>query len=141
MKKLMTVAALFVATVSAHAGAFSFNCSTDVSCSDLLSDVVTEKFTTKFPNDIYEIFVLSHTSVFSNGTSASYAVVGVVPKSKLSHYFAPNRSWDSVSYYGSLGNAYDKQNKSREIIRKAVESMMAACEDSKGCEILGSNRP
>jgi len=137
MKKLIVLVMLIASSFSVYAGRYSYNCwMTDISCDGLFRDMVSDKFTAKFPHDRFEIFVYAKTHAFSDGSGVSYSIVGVVPMLNQSYKFFPNRVWRNVTYFKNVGDSYAQKSHSREVIRKSIQAMMADCDYSKNCDIL-----
>jgi len=68
----------------AVAGQFSVFCSYQndniQECAEVVSNIVTDKFTARFPAKKYQIFVHSNIHSYTNGGYAAYAVTGVILK-------------------------------------------------------------
>ena len=134
---VVTIAALTLSSSSEARADFTWECGhADVSCRGLMNDLVTQKFTARFAHDRYAIQVYAETTRFDQGDGVTMAIVGVVPRARGTHAHMPNRIWRVVTYHARVGDAYERQQKSRNAIRRAVENMMASCDDSPSCDIL-----
>ena len=106
-------------------------------CALLVADIVTAKFTARFPSTSYEIFAHSNIQEFSNGGFSAYAIVGVIPRN--SGQF-PLRTYSSTTIDGS-GKIYSLVELSEielRVYRQAVSNMMERCEISPKCDIYKS---
>jgi hypothetical protein len=130
----LVICIVLFATSNLYAGYYSYDCSKSaVSCDNLFSDIVTEKYTKTFDNEKWDIFVYSATNAFSDGSGLHYAIVGVVP-SKSGIF--PKRWWQRVNYKENIGNSFAQKDGLGAVIRTAIEAMMASCEDSPDCNIV-----
>jgi len=124
------------AIANAHGGQFGFTCRSDVNCLGLFNDLVTERFTTKYSNARWRIFVQSDVYAFGDGSGAAHATVGVTPASSASaQVIYPSKTWSHILTKAQVAGAYGKQQMEREVIRSAVEALMAKCDDSPKCEL------
>lgn len=126
------------ATQMASAGDFRVSCSYKSDniqrCANIVSDIVTKKFTDKYPSTKFEIFVHSNITGFTNGGYSAYAVAGVVPTG--SGQF-PIRRFSSTTINGTdkKFSAVDLARTELETYRSAVQSLMDACEISADCNV------
>lgn len=136
--RLMTLipAALLLASLPASANdTFSYVCSTEVSCDGLFGHVVTKRFMAKYPAKAWSISVVSDTYSLSRSV-VSHATVGVIPKTKGNDwYYAPNNRFSQISTHDGALNAYETKDLERKVIIKAVEAMMASCQDKPDCDL------
>lgn len=132
-----------VATKIAFAGDFSVSCSYKndnlSKCASVLSDVVTDKFISKFPADKFQIFVHSNVMGFSDGGYSAYAVSGVIPKN--SDQF-PIRTFSSTNINGNDKKFNQIELATQELItyRSAVKSLMEQCEISPNCDVFTARK-
>lgn len=140
-KKLahVLVTATLAVTPLAFAGDFSVSCTYKNNnfknrCATVLSDIVTEKFTMKFPSSKFEIFVYSNIIGFTNGGFSAHAVAGVVQKN--SGQF-PVNAFSSTLMNGTEKkfSQIDLANSELENYRAAVKSLMEQCEISPDCDV------
>ena len=96
---------------------------------------MTEKFIARFPPDKWTIFVYADTYPFGDGKATSQAVVGVVPISKEKFIYFPNQTSSHIVTTPRLSSGYDKQDVERKTIRRAVEKLMASCNEVKNCDL------
>lgn len=140
MKSLLFSLGLIFALVYAApsvAGDFYTSCYSDISCSPNITDVVTDRFTTRFPSSQYEIVAYVDSDTFGDGKSIAFATVGVTPRThgrygQLSLF--PVRRF-SAYWHGSLGNK-TLQIEEIDVLRMAVAYMMKSCASTKSCDIV-----
>jgi len=127
----------------ALAGEFSVNCSYNndnlQECANLVTDIVTDKFTAKFPATKYQIFVHSNVHSYTNGGYAAYAVAGVVPK--RSGQF-PKRAF-SASNINRGNESFSRvqlAEKELETYRDAVRNLMEQCDISPTCDVYSPRK-
>lgn len=136
MKRLLPLFFALLLPIFGHAGTFSYNCQTKVDCKGLFNDLISDKFTEKYNSSKWEIFIYADTFAFGNGSGATYAVAGVIPlktKDKFSSF--PNVTQSAIKTTDAMGNAYQKYEIERQIIRKAIEGLMAECENRPACNL------
>jgi hypothetical protein len=134
----MALAALAIVAVPARAGDFNVFCSYTnenlQKCAAVVSDIVTDKFTQKFPATKFQVFVHSHMQAFTDGGYAAYAVAGVIPKGsgEFPDYRVSTTNIDGTSkmFSGVQLAEIEKSN-----YRSAVRALMEKCEISPSCEI------
>ena len=126
-----------IAATPVQAGAFNLVCSYSSAnlsaCAEVVSDLVTDKFLAKFPNQTFSIFVHSDVHSYSSGGYVAYAVAGVVPKG-LSQ-FPLRRFSSSTIERNQRGDALTLANVEKENFRDAVKQLMDQCEISPTCDI------
>jgi hypothetical protein len=132
---LILLVAVFGFSMNAHSETANSTCRANVECTGLFNDLVTDKFLAKFPSDRWTIFVYADTYVFGDGKATSQAVVGVVPISKEKFIYFPNQTSSHIVTTPRLSAGYDKQDVERKTIRRAVEKLMASCNEVKNCEL------
>lgn len=129
-------AAILTLSPLAHADTFSIQCAnSEVSCDDLFADLVSAKFTRFFDHKRWAIFVYSENFVYSHGSGVASVLVGAVEQNASAYSYFPRKRWARATFRPTMGNAYEQREGLRLAIRKTVESMMAACEDSPTCNI------
>ena len=131
------IAAVFAVLLSAraNAGQFGFYCRSDVSCVGLFNDLVTDRFTTKYPSTRWHIFVLSNVYTFGDGSGAAHATVGVTPNTTDKQVVLPTNTWRHILSRSTVRGAYEKQQLERDVIRSALEARVAKCDDSPECRL------
>lgn len=117
------------------AAPFSFYCRSDVRCDGLLDDLVTDKFTSRYPHTKWRIFVESHPYSFGDGAGAAHASVGVTSAGTGKQIILPGKTLGHLLTRENVKSAYAKQQIERDVIRAAVEALMAQCDDSKNCDV------
>lgn len=136
--RLLLFMFLFVSS-NAIAGEFRIHCFYDQGrCSALITDIVSDRFLARYPPDKWQIIVISEVHRFSNGGGTAFAVTGVSP------FSSGSKSTSIPAYrFSSVVNVPGpRQLTSREsvdelegVVRRAVESMMTACETSRECRL------
>lgn len=141
LKTAILVSLACISVSSFAAGSFYCRAYGDAGCSEHLGDVVTDKFIARFPDSKYEIVVVSNYEPYSNGGGVGFAIAGVSPRSAKSEYgnfgFMPARRF--IATQRNTGKAIDPYQKTTfevDLVRKAVQAMMEACDRDKNCDIL-----
>lgn len=141
MKKIITALLLLAASQIVVAGTFNYKSTGNVlKTSDLggkLSDLVTDKFTEKYPYNKWTIYVQTSTGNSNSDGSALYFVsVGVGP-TNLNGIQPANRTWENISRDAKTVNVSvrDKKPYIVEVVRAQVLRMMDECEKSPNCDI------
>lgn len=132
---LILLAAVFGFSIHAYGETPASTCRANVECKGLFNELVTDKFLARFPPDKWSIFVYADTYVFGDGKATSQAVVGVVPVSKEKFAYFPNQTSSHIVTTPRLSSGYDKQDVERKTIRRAVEKLMASCNELKNCDL------
>lgn len=115
---------------------FAIQCNTsEVSCDDLFSDLITTKFTKTFSHNKWAIFVHSANFAYSDGSGVASVIAGIVEQNKTRYSYFPLKRWSRAMFRPAMGNAYERKEALRQAIRKTIESMMAECEDSPTCNL------
>ena len=138
--KTLIAAALCLSALhgAASAGEFSVFCSYKNDnlerCADAVSDIVTDKFTAKFPSSQYQIFLHSNIHHYTNGGFGAYAVAGVIPRGSA---MFPVRTFSATSINGTDKNfgAIEQAGIERDVYRSAAKSLIDACEVSPSCDV------
>lgn len=127
----------------AVAGQFSVSCSYEndniQECAQVVSDIITDKFTAKFPATKYQIFVHSNIHSYTNGGYAAYAVTGVIPKGSdqfPARYFATTRTNRTDERFTTVQLAEQEL----ENYRSAVKELMEKCEISPTCDVYNQRK-
>jgi hypothetical protein len=131
------ISSLFLLS-NASAGPFSVDCLglNGVDCGGLIADIVTTKFTDKYPESDYQITLLVIQT--KNGITASHA--SVAPKINAPSGFAPigTRAW-VVTKLSEDSSAVGLIKTKLESCRQAVISLMEHCEASPDCDVYNHN--
>jgi len=141
MKKIFIASSLIVASKIACAGTFYV----DVVGGGIkpqqvvneISDVVSDKFTTKYPDTKWAIHIYMTTgNAGSDGTALVFAFAGVAPRN-ASGIMPANRVWTSMSRYPKAVNMSLVQKHPLMLaeMRQAVQNMMNDCQKSPNCDI------
>lgn len=141
MKKIITALLLLAASQIAVAGTFIFGATGDqLTNADLdgkLGDLVTEKFTKKYPSNKWKIYIQSSTvNANSDYSALFYVSVGVAPKG-LNGTQPARYIWERIELKPNVINATLKNKKSLlvEQVRIVLQEMMDECEKSPNCDI------
>jgi hypothetical protein len=138
MKKLWVALILTLASQIATAGKFNWNIEGGgFKGSDLngrIEDLVSSKFTNRYPNDNWTIYIFASTA--SGSPAINFASVGVARKGKQGMMPA-NRIFNSYAFNSSFDNASLREKKPWLIdgIRNALTAMMDECEKTPNCNI------
>ena len=141
--RTLTSAAIVLAGfhLSANAGEFSVFCTYQNNnlskCAGIISDIVTDKFTIKFPASKFQIFVHSNIHNYTNGGYAAYALAGVAPRG--SGIF-PVQYYSKTAVNGTdvVFNTVQLAELELQNYRSAVQNLMNACEISPACDVYTS---
>lgn len=126
----------------AYAGPFACTAYGSLGCSKHIEDLVTDKFTAKFPIEKFTIVTVYEFQTHSDGGGVGYAIAGVVPKiSDPEKYgnlglFPTRRFATTRRVTGNEVKPGQKTQHELEIMRRAVELMMAACDREPDCNIM-----
>jgi hypothetical protein len=124
--------------INAFAGGFSVDCLglNDIACGELIADIITLKFTDKFPVSDYQITLLAIQT--KNGITTSH--VSVAPKIQApSGYTAiGTRAW-VVTKIGEDLSVMGLIKTKLETCRQAVQNMMEHCEATIDCDVYNHN--
>lgn len=124
------------------AGQFACSSYGNAGCTDEVKDIVTEKFTAKYPVAKYEIVVVYDFQKYSDGGGVGFAMAGVAPKvtetqkygdlslMPLSRYITTQRitSTDVNPYQATKYNISN--------MRRAVQLLMEACDRDAKCDVM-----
>ena len=137
----LCIIVLLLCSRKSLAGEFRTSCYAEIACSSNITDIVTDRFTKRFPVKRYEIVAYVNGTTFDDGVLIAYAAVGVSPREygkyeKLS-LFPLNRY--EVSWHGALDGNTTLQIREIQVLRRAVQDLMRRCATAKGCNILDSN--
>jgi hypothetical protein len=122
-------------SIPGYSQTLSSTCRANVECKGLFNDLLTDKFLARFPADKWEVFVYADTLPFGDGRATSQAIVGVVPVSKEKFAYFPNQTSSHLITTPRVSNAFDKKDVERKTIRRAVEKLMASCNELKNCDL------
>lgn len=131
------VLGLLCIAAPASAGVYSVNWYADVpDASALVRDIVTDRFTEKFPADDWNIVVVAEFHAYSDGGGVGYAVAGVAPKVNSPMALFPIRRYSSTTrIVNRTVGPREQREQTEDLIRRAVEQLMAACDASATCEV------
>lgn len=136
LRKLLPAALLALTAAAAQAGTYSYLCNTNVKCDELFSDLVTERFTTRYNSNKWELFVVADFIRYSDNTGSGMALVGVRPRAgKNDTGIFPSRYWTYHRYSPTVKTAYDVAEEEKQVIRSAVTELMAACDNTQNCKL------
>lgn len=141
---LLTAAFIWLAGISFSAFSGQYSCSSygGAGCAEHIKDIVTDKFTSKFPHSKYEIVVVYEYQTYSNGGGVGFAVAGVSPKVAESNKYGalslmPIRRFTATQRNtGDSINPYQKTQNEIGLIRDAVQLLMEACDRDANCDVM-----
>ena len=142
LAKVFAILSLGFVSFFAHAGPFSCTSYGTAGCAKNIEDLVTDKFTSKYPKNKFEIVAVYEFQTYTDGGGVGYAVVGVVPKIKKSDQygtlslFPSNRFSATRRVTGHHVSPYQKTQYEVDMLRSAVESLMEACNRDRDCNVL-----
>jgi len=128
-------------SMSCFAGQFRVACYGDVyDCAPKVADIVTDKFIKSFPASKFTIVAIVDFQRYSAGGGVGYAVAGVSQNAKGEPTQVPLKRF-SPTIRVTDGNVSPSQvtRELDELLRRAVEEMMAECERSPNCDIYRRN--
>lgn len=134
--RIRTMACLLAVWVlsNAQASTFSYYCDAKVDCKNLLTDIVTDKFTAKYDVKRWTLFVRAETVIFGDGSGAATAFAGTVPRQDGGRFrFYPIVTQSAITVKSKIGNSFDQLAVEKAVIRQAVEGLMALCESKADC--------
>lgn len=140
--KMAIIIGLASLGISAFAGQYSCTGYGDAGCSKHLNDIVTDKFTSKFPSAKYEIVAVYDFQTYSDGGGVGFATVGVSPKVLESHKYGelslmPIRRFTATQRNtGDQVSPYQTTEFKIDLLRRAIQMMMEACDRDASCKIL-----
>jgi hypothetical protein len=141
MKKMLFALTLSLMASKSFAAQFGVNCyyknENLQACAKVVADIVTDKFTNKFPATQYRIFVYSNIHSYTNGGYSAFAVAGVVLKDSNdfpSYQFSTSKINQEGKYTSIQLAQYEY-----EVYRSAVQSLMERCEISPTCDVFKPN--
>lgn len=138
-----TAAIIGLASLSFSVSAGEYFCHGfgDAGCSEHITNVVTEKFTAKFPAKKYKIVVIYDFHTYSDGGGVGFAAAGVAPRLEGKYSdrsLVPKWRFIATTRIDNTRklSPYDKTNEKIELIQRAVQNLMEDCERSPSCDIL-----
>jgi hypothetical protein len=139
MKKILFVLCMLVVPV-APAGEFVCASFGNDGCSVHLKDIVTDRFTSKYPADKFKLVAIYEFLTYSNGGGVGFAVVGVVPRMRVNGVEitqVPKPRFTSTRRLN--GNHIDARQRTVlqiETLRSAVDDLMSECDREKNCDLI-----
>lgn len=124
--------------VTAHAGEYSMGCFfATKKCGSTVVDLVSERFTTRYPATKWEIVVLAEFTPYLNGGGVGYSIAGVSRKvAGTQQPTVPRHRFVSTSRRtGEHISLSETQAEVDQLVRDSIEQMMAACANSPNCNI------
>ena len=138
MKKLLFVMCMLVVPV-VSAGEFSCASFGDSGCSQHIKDIVTDRFTSKYPSDKFQLVAIYDFMKHSNGGGVGFAIVGVVPRILVNGVEIKQMPKSRFIATQSINGKIDARQRIAleiETLRSAVDNLMAECDRLKNCELL-----
>ena len=139
---LLPALSIFLAT-HATAGEFFVSCSYSndnlSKCATVIRDLVTDKFTSKYPATRFEIFLHSDVMGFTDGGYSAFAIAGVAQRGSTDF---PIRRFTSVQINGTNNrfSAVELAEIELQVYRQAAKRLMDACEISPTCDVFQPHR-
>ncbi len=141
-----TVLFLLAISIPTFAEPFFCNSYGEVNCAKNVADLVTKKFAKRFPASTYEIVMVANFDPYSDGGGVGFAIAGVsrrlLDKSKSSgpslmpvNRFISTVRIDKGKYLGPR----ERTEETIQLMRRAVELLMDACEREERCDILATD--
>lgn len=134
---IFIIAISLTTPLKANATSFSIECLglKEVACADLISDIVTPKFTQKFLSDHYQITLLAIQT--KNGITASHASVAPILKTTKGFSAIGTRAWVVTDL--AQDDSIDSLLKIKlKTCREAIRNMMEYCESTSNCDLYNS---
>lgn len=137
LRNIFVTALIAMFSLPSMAGEFRVHCFGPVSnCATKVNDIVTDKFSQRFPATRYQIAVVAEFQPYSNGGGVGYAVAGISPVLKdNTTQFPINRFSATTRIIDRKISPYDVTKETEELLRRAVEQLMAACDRSPSCDV------
>jgi hypothetical protein len=138
LKSIIAMLAVTICPSVVEAGEFNVVCYTfhkNVSpCAENIADIVTEKFTAKFPASKYSIWIYSNAMPFPSGEYVAWAESAVIRRGSTK--FPLRRSATSKIGRDNISNSLlPVANLELEVFRSVVTRMMEQCEVSPSCAL------
>jgi hypothetical protein len=139
MKKILFVICMFAVEI-VSAGEFRCSSFGKNGCTQHINDIVTERFTSKYPIEKFQIVAIYDFREYSDGGGVGFAVVGVVPRIRVNSVEitqVPTRRYHATKRLVGA-NVGPRQQAALEIetLRTAVDNLMAECDRLKDCDLL-----
>jgi hypothetical protein len=139
MKKILFVLCMLVVP-AVSAGEYWCHSFGKNGCTEHIADIVTDRFTSKYPSDKFMIVAIYQFMVYSDGGGVGYAVAGVVPRVRVNGTEitqVPARRFNATKRLNGKNVDARQQNVLEiETMRSAVDSLMAECDREKNCDLL-----
>jgi hypothetical protein len=140
--KFVLFAVLIVpVSTSTFADQFSMVCNfSSKNCGSEVVDLVSSRFTSRYPSDKWQIVVLAEFTPYSNGGGVGYAIAGVsrkpLPPQSANQAFVPrNRFVNTSRRIGRHISPAETTEETILLVREALEQMMVACDNTQNCNI------
>lgn len=119
---------------NAHAGYFTATCSgmPELSCAEQINDIVSEKFTKKFPVNKYQISLMMLQT--NNGVTTARVSVAPVLGSEIGYIIIGTKAWVATEIASDTTRTGLIKSKVHSI-RSATQDMMNECEKTPSCDI------
>ena len=132
-------ATLSLVSQAALAGPFRMACYfASQNCGREVVDIVSERFTARYPSANWEIVVLAEFTPYAGGGGVGYAIAGVSRRQSGANGQAlvPKERFVSTSRRnGAPVSPTQAAAETVEVVRHAVEQLMVACERSPNCNV------
>jgi hypothetical protein len=139
MKKILFVLCMLVIP-AVSAGEYVCHSFGKNGCSEHIKDIVTDRFTGKYPSDKFKIVAIYEFMAYSSGGGVGYAIAGVVPRIRANGaeitQIPARRFIATQRLNGKTIDARQQTTLEIETMRSAVDDLMAECDRDKNCDLL-----
>lgn len=104
-------------------------------CGSEVVDIVSDRFTSRYPSDQWQLVVLAEFTPYTNGGGVGYAIAGVAKKITSQAMVPRNRFVSTSRRVGRTLLPAESTKESIQLVREAVEQMMLACDKTLNCDI------
>ena len=112
-------------------------------CAALIAEIVSERFTTRYPADKWQIVVIAEVHRFSNGGGTAFSIAGVAPRLPsepgvgAAPAAVPKQRFSSVMNIAGPRHLAGKEEieELENVIRRSVENLMTECERTPNCNV------
>lgn len=129
-------------SLNAFAGAYICSSYGDAGCAEHIKDIVSDKFTKKYPSSKYEIVIVYQYDAYSDGGGVGFAVAGVSPKvTEKAKYgnlslMPINRFLATQRDTGKQVDPYEVTKFKINLLRRATRLLMEACDRQPSCDVI-----
>lgn len=139
MKKMLFVLCMSVVP-AVSAGEYRCHSFGKNGCTEHIADIVTDRFTSKYPADKFKLVAIYQFMDYSDGGGFGFAVAGVVPRIRIDGaeiaQIPARRFIATQRLNGKNIDARQRNVLEIETMRSAVDNLMAECDRDKNCDLL-----